>query len=415
MAFFLLSAAMSAAQDNYDTLMIYHQYVKDENTFNYEYVLARKDVRYYDKKGRLSYVQGFEYAGKNSNPYFFYQETYTYGANDSLLKLQIDEVPRGQSKFWAREIWEYSYSANKLQEIRITKYAHTVQERNDNLMIGRSSMDWGGKMTDTSGWSTVSAIRFTYDEQGRLLKKAQYKDYADKMPATMWLYTYGNELPDLNTYFQKTHLLKKVYNHLYKNGRLALYREETWAGSIELENYQYSFNKEGLPAELEISNVKYRNKKFGEPYKKDGKEDVTHRYEYKYTNGRLTSEVVHYKYSYTKYKVSFLDRLGNMPSVSTSTTRYGDYQTSTTTVKSNYNPPPRKEDMIAKTKYKWSKHTREYEYDTNGKRVIKGGTVDDLNYRSDSKGRLTFRQTCQYKTDYDKEVTCVQYRYGYRN
>ena len=112
--------------------------------------------------------------------------------------------------------------------------------------------------------------------------------------------------------------------------------------------------------------------------------------------------------------MSFLDRLGNMPSVSTSTTRYGDYQTTTTTVKSNYNPPPRKEDMIEKTKYKWNKYTLEYEYDANGKRVIKGGTLDDSNHNYDSKGRLIFRQICEYKDQYDERPTCVQYRYGYR-
>ena len=229
----------------------------------------------------------------------------------------------------------------------------------------------------------------------------------------MWLYTYDQQLPDINSYYQNGYTLKKVYNHLYKNNKILMYREEEskYGETVELETHDYAYDKNGNLTGLEISDSKMKAKKRGDPYKKVGNEDVNHREEYKYKDGRLSSKEVRYKSSYTKYKMSFLDRMARMPSTSTSTTRYGDYQTTTTTTTYSSQPPPRKEDMIAKTKYKWKTYTTNYEYDANGKLLTKISSVPYGN-KYDSRGRLKETQT--YSSN-DYGSTTTRYIYGYRN
>jgi hypothetical protein len=412
MATLLFSSLLVAAQDRYDTLLTWHYYAKYPPDPEKTFILVRKDISYYNAKGRLSMVKGFEYTQGNPNPYFFYEETYNYAANDSLLSIYIYEVPRGERAFKWKELVQYIYKGSQLQEIKTTKYALTYGEK---LLNQREARERWGSISDTSGWTATSATRFSYDDQGRLTKKGIYVDYADRSPTTMWLYAYGNDFPDINSYYHKAYTLKMVYNHLYKNNRLVTYREEKLAGNIEIETYDYSYNKEGNLAELVISHSEMVSKNLFGPYKKDGKEDVSHRTEYRYKNGRLASKEVNYKDSYTKYKVKFIDRIGNMPSVSTSTTGYGDYQRTTTTVTPSTQPPPSKEDMIAKTKYKWKKYTVEYEYLPDGTQIVKGSTPSSPDDRFDSKGRLKVGGYCENKELFDGRPTCVRWEYKYRN
>lgn len=396
-----------AAQGNYDTVLTWHS--PPESIYNY--ILVRKDIRYLDAKGRLSIVKGFKYSQGNPNPYFFYQETYSYGANDSLQSTYIHQVPWGETKFKLKELRQYIYKGNQLQEIKTTKYALTYGEKLLNQRKAREETPMGGSTSDTSGWLTKSATRFSYDERGRLTKKADYRDSADRFPHTMWLYTYDKEFPDVNSYYHNAYTLRMVYNHLYKNGRLVTYRnEEKEAGNIEIMTYNYSYNKEGNPTEKVISRSEMRSKNLFGPYEKDGKEDVFHRTEYKYKNGRLASREEHRKDSYTKYKAKFIDRIGNMPSVSTSTTSYGSVQRTTTTVTSSTQPPPSKEDMVAKTKYKWERYTVEYEYHPSGKLIEKGRSLDDFFHKYDSKGRLK-----EYIAYREENAGRVMYEYKYKD
>jgi hypothetical protein len=417
-AAFLLTTFMSVAQDNYDTLLIYHyfaEYTGDPTPPPVVYRPVHKFIREYDLKGRVTIVSGFEYDDKNPNPYYYYQETYKYGPNDSLLTITIYEVPPGKNDFKLRAFTEYFYKDNLLSEIKTTKYAHSEKERLNNHLEAWYWRRDGGSTSDTSGWKTISAIRYSYGDQRKLLKKAMYRDYADKTPENLWVYTYGSNLPDINSYYQNVFTLKNLYSHFYKNGQLKTYREARRGHQfIDVDVYDYSHNKNGEVVELVASEMKLYAKKDGGPYKLDGKEQVTNKEEYKYKDGRLSSKVVHYRSSYTKYKLSFLDRLGNMPSTSTSTTRYGDYQTTTTTTTYNKKPLPPKEDMVAKTKYKWNSYTIEYEYDANGKRMVKGGSQYDGKHFYDSKGRLFMYVNCEEKDLYDGRPTCVKYWYSYR-
>ena len=96
---FLVVSIICSAQNNYDTLLVLQRYTSNKYyEDNIEEHPIKKLIRYYDAKGRLYYVQGFEFSqNKPYTSYFYYQETYKYGSNDSLTLMQIDVVPRGEN------------------------------------------------------------------------------------------------------------------------------------------------------------------------------------------------------------------------------------------------------------------------------------------------------------------------------
>jgi hypothetical protein len=401
LAVLLLSSFYSLAQDRYDTMM-----VMEQPYGSIEYKMAEKEIRSYDAKGRLTDVFTYEYTGNNPKPYLYYQENYTYGTNDSVKNVMISEVPIGAKQFSLKAIHDYYYNGKQLTEMRTTEYAQTKEEQKKNK---EDAYYWrtryGGSITDTTGWKTVSTTKYYYDENGRLIKKAQYRDQNDKGPETLWLYNYGKDLPDVNDYFQHGVLLHTVHNYLYKRDRLAIYRYEfRHKDGLDIKIEDYNYNNDDKISKVLISEKKMSAKNIGAPYKQNGKDWLTNRHEYNYKNGLLMYIKKEYRSSYIKYKPSFGDRLAAIGSTSSSssTMRYGDYQTRTVTT--TYNPPPPPEKMVAKKKYKWESHNVQYEYDANGRLIDEHNGLRHYSY--DAKGRVK---------EYISKFSSVRRVYGYRN
>ena len=390
-AVFLLSWFFSTGQflgwD--DTLTIQYKYAsylgKGESFLPHQMVISR-----YSWLGYQTDILKYEYAPGNPKPYLYYQEIYEYGSNDSIKSIICKLVPPGGNRFKTIERRDYIYNANNLLiQVKSVKYAVDENQRKQNKLYR------GKRLSDTSGWTSASATWFYYDDQKRLIKKAEYEEVGDKEPRSVWLYNYGNDFPDVNDYFKGRSDTRVVYNHLYKRGRLVAFREETYSdNSIGIETEEYFYNMQGQVDKVLMSEKIMTRKKDDALFKQDGRETPNERNDYIYKKGLLSEIKIECRESYTKtkYRRSFADGMAAIGSVrvSTSTTRAGDYERTTTTTSYQAPPPAEKGKEIKKTKHKWqSKYSEVYMYDNKGMLVQKKQNYQHTDtYIYDSNGRV---------------------------
>jgi hypothetical protein len=381
---FLLPVIPSFAQEKYDTLIKFDSYAPSYEK-DKDLSISGKEIRKYNQKGQL--VSLVVYKRDLGFLIRSYMITNTYGANDSIKTSTYKWIPKGFIDWKTTEIRESIYRDNLLREIRITDSAYDQASRRwkKEDAVKLKPFFPTVSVTDTSGWTSNKIIRFEYDGQNRVIKKSFYLDINYDKPATIWTYTYDEkDLPEVNTNIEVFSVIRSGYHYLYKNGLLHKYREDIYSGpTIMIKTEEYDYTPDGKIAKILTSHEEMLLVKEGKKvfYKTKAKERLYHKQFYEYSGGLLSSLREESLIATTVNKRTFWDGLA-ATRMSSSTIRYGDMETRTTTT--TFQQPGTTE----KTKYSWEKETTQYQYNSAGKLVAQktGGAVTEYIY--DVKGRL---------------------------